>query len=105
MVSSKDNKVVDYGGTAGGVIGILLCFCFYPALVLAAYGGTWFAENFFELKSDKIIVQAVFFVIGIIIISTLTSFVKYSQVFLVMLITIYLMTLPFAWELLKSCYN
>jgi hypothetical protein len=108
MVSSKDNKVVDYGGTALSVCSIMVCFAFYPALVFAAHCGTWFAKNCFleyELYYYETLVQAVFFVIGISFISALGALAKEFKICILFLIIIYVVTFMPAWRLLMSCYN
>ena len=35
MAKWKEDKLVDYGGTALSVVGILACACFYPGVVAA----------------------------------------------------------------------
>lgn len=107
MVSSKDNKFVDYGGTVLGVGSLLVCFLFYPAVVFAAYGGRWFAENFFieYLYENVILVQAGFLVFGISVISALLSLARQAKICYVFLAILYVVTFLPALKLLMWCYE
>ena len=112
MSSIEKNKVVEYGGLALGIGLLLMCIVFYPACAVVSYFDDILPDcvvyNNDDASLNCLIVWQVMG--GSVLVGVLWGmwelyFETKEKIILIILIVIYLVTLPTALDLLKSCYE
>ena len=117
----EQNKVVEYGGIGLGIGLLLIVVCTYPAIVFAYYcpevgfffvsvlraiANAFIDNKFGPLDSiddpDAIMAyRIVAWMFGIMILGLIGKWAEYSKVVAIVLLLIFIITLPTAWHFLK----